>query len=105
MTPFRHLFNDFKEVDSSRVLLGNDHEHHVKGIGFVKLSLLDVILRVLDSVRLVLDLKRNFILLDTLDAIGKSFKISDDIIKVMKGSRLFLGQIELMVCVCCKVLY
>lgn len=65
-----------KEVDIGRVLLGDDHECQVKDVGLVKLSLLDVIVRVVKYVRFVPKLKRNLILLGSLDAIGYSIKIS-----------------------------
>lgn len=48
--------------------------------------MLDKIFRVLDCVRFIPELKRNFISLDTLNATSYSVKFSNGIIKVMKGS-------------------
>lgn len=42
-------------------------------------------IRILDSVRFVPNLKRNLISLGALDATGYSVKISEGIMKVMKG--------------------
>lgn len=81
MTSFRHWSSDLKEIEGSRVLLGDDHEYQINDIDSVKLSLLDGTIRILNCVRFMLELKRNLIPLSTLDAIKYSVNISDGIMK------------------------
>ena len=39
MSPFVHLFSDYKEVDETFVLMANDKHCRVNGIGNIKLEL------------------------------------------------------------------
>lgn len=85
MTHFRHCFSDLKEVHDNRVFLSDDYECQVKGIGSSKLSLLDGTVRVLNDIMFVTERKRNLISLGTLYVTRCSVKISDRVMKVMKG--------------------
>lgn len=85
--------------------MGDDCGCQVKDIGPVKLFLFDRTVIVLDSVRFVPNRKRNLISLDTLDIVDYSIKISDGVVKFIKGLWLVLGLIELMVCICHKALH
>lgn len=70
MSPFKYLFSDFKEFDDGRVLLDDDQEWKVKGLGSFKLFLLDGIIRSLNEIRFVPELGRSLISLGSLDAFG-----------------------------------
>lgn len=94
LTPFRHSFSDLKKVDSGRVLLVDEHKCKIKGVGLMKLSLLDETVRVLNYVRLVPELKKNLISLGTLDATEYLVKISNQIMKLMKGFLVVFREIR-----------
>lgn len=53
ITPFRHWFSDFRDFNNGKDLLGDDYECQVKGIGSVKLSLLDGTINILSDMRYV----------------------------------------------------
>lgn len=86
MTPQRHWFQNYQAINGGKVLLGNDHECGVMGIGDIKLKLHDGTCRTLTSVRHVPDLKRNLISLGELDKNGYSYKEDGGVLKVSRGS-------------------
>ena len=59
MTPNRHWFANYQEVDGGKVLLGNDHECKVLGVGDVRLKTHDNTYKTLQVVRHIPELKRN----------------------------------------------
>ena len=74
------------------VLMGNNASCKVAGIGTVRIRMFDGVVRTLDDVRYVLDLKRNLIPLSTLNTKGYKYtgkggvlKISKRALVVMKG--------------------
>jgi len=74
MTPHREWFLNYRDIGGGKVLLGNNHECNIKGIGDIKIKMHDGIIRTLISVRYVPELKRNLISLGELDKNGDSYR-------------------------------
>ena len=86
MCPNREWFSSFKELDGGAVLMGNDHACQTKGIGKIRLKLHSGIVRVLEDVRYVPDLKKNLISLGALAAKGYDITLKGDGLKVSHGA-------------------
>ena len=79
-------------MDKGAVLMGNNASCKVAGIETVRIKMFNGLVHTLGDVRHVLDLKRNLIFLNTLDAKGYKYtgeggvvKISEGALVVMKG--------------------
>ncbi|GJT02189.1 zinc finger, CCHC-type containing protein [Tanacetum coccineum] len=92
MTPMLDLFYDFMECDGGRVLLGDNRECKIRGIGKVRVQLKDGSSFVLHNVRYIPELKRNLISLGTLKKEGYTVKLHSGKIKVINGSRVVLTE-------------
>ncbi|GJZ77908.1 hypothetical protein Tco_0642580 [Tanacetum coccineum] len=68
-----YLF-DFEEYDGGNILLGDGRECRVRGTGKVQVHMRDGSSFVLENIRYVLELRRNFILLGTLEKEGFTMK-------------------------------
>nr|GEY13263.1 copia LTR rider [Tanacetum cinerariifolium] len=90
MTPSFDLFSDFLECDGGRVLLGDNRECKIRGIGKVRLQRKDGSSFVLHNVGYIPKLKRNLISLGTLEKEGYTIKLQSGKIKVINGSRIVL---------------
>ncbi|GJW81925.1 copia LTR rider [Tanacetum coccineum] len=90
MTPMIDLFFDYLECDGGRVLLGDNKECKIRGIGKVRVQLKDGSSFVLQNVRYIPELKRNLISLGTLKKEGYTVKLHSGKIKVINGSRVVL---------------
>lgn len=75
MCPKKEWFMDLKEFNACKILLSNNNECMVKGIGHIRLKLHDGIERTLNDVRFIPELKRNIIF----------SRVSYDDVKVEKG--------------------
>ena len=73
------------------VLLGDNRECKIRGIGKVKVQLKDGSSFVLHNVRYIPKLKRNLISLVTLEKEGYTVKMQSGKIKVINGSRVILS--------------
>nr|GFC25430.1 retrovirus-related Pol polyprotein from transposon TNT 1-94 [Tanacetum cinerariifolium] len=91
MTPRLDLFFDFLKCDGGRVLLGDNRECKIRGIGKVRLQLQDGSSFVLHNVRYIPELKRNLISMGTLEKEGYTVKLQSGKIKVINGSRVVLS--------------
>ncbi|PON85524.1 hypothetical protein TorRG33x02_186730 [Trema orientale] len=85
MTPNKHWFEEFKQIDNGQVLLGNNKGCKVVGIGTVRIKMHDGVERVLENVRYLPELKRNLISLGTLDSKGYSYKAEGGHLRVSRG--------------------
>ena len=70
MCPKREMFLNFKEFNGGVVYMGNDSTCKMMGIGSVQIKMFDWVIRKLNDVRYVPDLKKNLISLGVLDASG-----------------------------------
>ena len=90
MCPYKDLFTTFEPVDSGVVLMGNDAQCKVEGIGTIQIKTHDGIVRTLANVRYVPDLKRNLISLGTLESLGCKYSAEGGVLKVSKGALILL---------------
>ena len=90
MTPNKSWFEELDEQVGVSVLLGNNKSCEITGIGSVRFKLHDGAERVIKNVRLVPDLKRNLISLSEFDKQGYVFKGENGVLKVLKGSMIFM---------------
>ena len=70
--------------------MGNNAQCNVTGIGTVKIKTHDGVVRTLSNIRHVLDLKHNFISLDTLESKACNYSAKGGFLKVSKGTQIFL---------------
>ncbi|GJU02589.1 zinc finger, CCHC-type containing protein [Tanacetum coccineum] len=91
MTPRLDLFFDYLECDGGRVLLGDNRECKIRGIGKVRVQLKAGSSFLLHNVRYIPELKRNLISLGTLKKEGYTVKLQSGKIKVINGSRVVLS--------------
>ena len=73
MCPNRYWFSIYELVSKGVVLIGNNSSCKVASIGIIKIKMFDGIVRTLNDVRHVPDLKRNLISLNTLDLKGYKY--------------------------------
>ena len=90
MSPNKHWFYDYKELDGGTVLMGNDASCKTVGIGTIKIRMHDGIVRILEDVRYVPELRKNLISLGCLDAIGCKITLNGGELKVAKGAMIIM---------------
>jgi len=86
MTPHGDWFLNFRNLSGGKVLLGNNQECKIMGIGDIKIKIHDGTTRTLSTIRYVLGLKRNLISLGELDKNGYSYRGVGGVLKVIRGS-------------------
>ncbi|GJU26713.1 retrotransposon protein, putative, ty1-copia subclass [Tanacetum coccineum] len=91
MTPRLDILFDFLECDGGSVLLGDNRECKIRGIGKVRVQLRDGSSFVLSNVRYIPELKRNLISLGTLKKEGYTVKLQSGKVKVINGSKVVLS--------------
>ncbi|GJX92586.1 retrotransposon protein, putative, ty1-copia subclass [Tanacetum coccineum] len=89
MTSRLDILFDFLECDGGSVLLGDNRECKIRGIGKVMVQLRDGSSFMLNNVRYIPKLKRNLISLGTLEKEGYTVKMQSGKVKVINGSWLF----------------
>ncbi|GJV72280.1 retrovirus-related pol polyprotein from transposon TNT 1-94 [Tanacetum coccineum] len=92
MTPRLDLFFDFLECDEGSVLLGDNRECKIRVLGKVGVQLRDGLSFVLHNIKYIPELKRNLILLGTLEKEGYIVKLQSGKVKVINGSRVVLSR-------------
>jgi hypothetical protein len=90
VTPHRSWFDTYRLVNCSSVRMGNDASCKVIGIGTIKIKMFDNVVRTLGEVKHVLEMKKNLILLGTLDLKGYSYKFDHGIMNVSKGAMVVM---------------
>ncbi|GKA80061.1 retrovirus-related pol polyprotein from transposon TNT 1-94, partial [Tanacetum coccineum] len=89
MIPKLDLFFDFIEYDGCRVLLGDNMECKIRGIGKVRVQLKYGSSFVLHNVGFIPVLKRNLISIWTLEKDGYTIQLQSGKVNVINGSRIF----------------
>ncbi|XP_012840360.1 PREDICTED: uncharacterized protein LOC105960702 [Erythranthe guttata] len=84
-------FETLELNERGTVLLGNNDVCDVKGVGSVRIKMLDGIDRIMPEVRFVPQVKRNLISLGFLDKSGHTFSGDDGILEVSKGCGCYEG--------------
>nr|CAD1842820.1 unnamed protein product [Ananas comosus var. bracteatus] len=85
MCPHRSWFITYEECDGGTISMGNNSTRRTVGVGSVRLRMYDGMVRVLENVRHVPDLKKGLISLSELDNKGYKFTGQGGVIKVSKG--------------------
>ena len=80
------MFLDFKGFNGGVVYMGKDSSCKMMGIGSVQIKMFDGIIRKLNDVRHVPDLKKNLISLGVLDAIGYRIILKGGNLKIARGA-------------------
>ena len=90
VTPHKDWFDTYRLVNCGFVLMGNNVVCKVFGIRIIKVKMFDNVVRTLQDVRHVPDLKKNLISLGTLDSNGIRYKSKNGIMKVSKGAMVMM---------------
>lgn len=95
MCPHRSWFSSYESCEGGYVLMRNNSMSQIMGVGTVQLRMFDGIVRILENVRHVPELKKSLISLSELDSRGYKYtgqggviKVSKGILVVMKGIRV-----------------
>ncbi|KAG8499392.1 hypothetical protein CXB51_005981 [Gossypium anomalum] len=86
MSPNRDWFTTYETVSEGVVLMGNNASCKIAGIGTIKVKMFDGVVKTLSDVRHVPELKRNLILLSTLDSKGYRYTAKNEVLKISKRS-------------------
>ena len=81
----RDLFSTYEPCNGRIILIGNNVICDVIGKGTMQIKMYNGIMRALINARHVLDLKKNLISLDTLEAPECKYTIENDVMKVFKS--------------------
>lgn len=84
MCPRRDWFVTYELVDTGIVLMSNDTECKVAGIGTIQIKTHDGIIRTLSKVRHIPDMTRCLISLGTLETNGCRIIMENGVLKVIK---------------------
>lgn len=90
MTSNKHWFEELKEVDGGRVILGNNETCQVKGVGSIRMKFSTSLDRIITNVRYVPEIKRNLLSCGMLDKGGYEFEGKNGTLKVLLGSILIM---------------
>ncbi|KAK2974549.1 hypothetical protein RJ640_007393 [Escallonia rubra] len=82
----RDWFATYRSFDGGKVLMGKDVASKVVGICAIQIRIHDGIVRTLTDVRHVLELRKNLILMSTLDSNGCSYQAEGGVMRTMKGA-------------------
>ena len=74
--------------------MGDDHPCKVKGIGKIHIKISNVMVRELEEVRHVPQMKKNFISVGALKALGHGVSVRDGVLKMTRGSMVVLKGIR-----------
>ncbi|KAG8478679.1 hypothetical protein CXB51_028516 [Gossypium anomalum] len=86
MSPNRDWFTTYETVSEGVVLMRNNASCKIVGVGTIKVKMFDGVVRTLSGIRHVPELKRNLILLSTLDSKGYRYTAKSRVLNISKGS-------------------
>ncbi len=89
MCPKKEWFDTYKPYNST-VIMGNDATCLVIEIGTVKIKMFDGVVRVLEDVRHISDLRMNLISLGVLNDLGYCYSSKGGVMKISKGTLLVM---------------
>lgn len=81
----KDLLDNYMLVNSNSIMIGNDDPCKVVGIENIKIKMFDGVVWTLCDVKHITDLRKNLIILGTLDHKGFNFKFKGEVLKVSKG--------------------
>jgi hypothetical protein len=90
VTPHRNWFDTYRSINCGSVRIGNDAACTIIGMRTIKIKMSDGVVRTLEEVRHIPDMRKNLISLGTLDSKGYSYKSENGIMKVSKGAMVVM---------------
>uniref|UniRef100_A0A2N9HBW1 Integrase catalytic domain-containing protein n=1 Tax=Fagus sylvatica TaxID=28930 RepID=A0A2N9HBW1_FAGSY len=90
VTPHKNWFDTYRSINCGSVRMGNDATCTIIGMGTIKIKMSDGVVRTLEEVRHIPDMRKNLISLGTLDSKGYSYKSENGIMKVSKGAMVVM---------------
>uniref|UniRef100_A0A2N9GFK1 CCHC-type domain-containing protein n=1 Tax=Fagus sylvatica TaxID=28930 RepID=A0A2N9GFK1_FAGSY len=90
VTPHRNWFDTYRSINCGSVRMGNDATCTIIGMGTIKIKMSDGVVRTLEEVRHIPEIRKNLISLGTLDSKGYSYKSENGIMKVSKGAMVVM---------------
>ncbi|KAG8501296.1 hypothetical protein CXB51_003445 [Gossypium anomalum] len=90
ISPNRDWFTTYETVSEGVVLMGKNASCKIAGVGTIKVKMFDGVVRTLSDIRHVPELKRNLILLSTLDSKGYRYTTERGVLKISKGSLIVM---------------
>uniref|UniRef100_A0A2N9EPJ3 CCHC-type domain-containing protein n=1 Tax=Fagus sylvatica TaxID=28930 RepID=A0A2N9EPJ3_FAGSY len=90
VTPHRNWFDTYRSINCGSVRMGNDATCTIIGMRTIKIKMSDGVVRTLEEVRHIPDMKKNLISLGTLDSKGYNYKSENEIMKVSKGAMVVM---------------
>ena len=90
MTPHGNWFDTYRSVNCGSVRMGNDTTCTIFGMGTIKIKMSDGVVRTLEEVRYIPNMRKNLISLGTLDSKGYNYKSENGIMKVSKGAMVVM---------------
>jgi hypothetical protein len=90
VTPHRNWFDTYRSINCGSVRMGNDAACTIIGMRTIKIKMSDGVVRTLEEVRHIPDMRKNLISLGTLDSKGYSYKFENGIMKVSKGAMVVM---------------
>uniref|UniRef100_A0A2N9HW07 CCHC-type domain-containing protein n=1 Tax=Fagus sylvatica TaxID=28930 RepID=A0A2N9HW07_FAGSY len=90
VTPHRNWFDTYRSINCGSVRMGNDATCTIIGMGTIKIKMSDGVVRTLEEVRHIPDMRKNLISLGTLDSKGYNYKSENGIMKVSKGAMIVM---------------
>lgn len=91
MCPNQFFFSTYEEVFKCVVVAGNNTHCRIAGLKRVRTKTFNRVVRALDEVRHVSNLKRNLISLSTFDSKGYRYIGECEVLKVSKDARYVVG--------------
>ena len=89
----RELFSTFAK-SSGLVVMGNDQSCPIEGVGLVKIRMFDGVLRTLQEVKYIPQVRKNLISLGTLDARGYRTEAEAGVMEVMDKNKVIMKAIR-----------
>jgi transposase InsO family protein len=90
VTPHRNWFDTYRSINCGSVRMGNDATCTIIGMRTIKIKMSDGVVRTLEEVRHIPDMRKNLISLGILDSKGYSYKSENGIMKVSKGAMVVM---------------
>jgi hypothetical protein len=90
VTPHWNWFDTYRSINCGSVRMGNDATCTIIGMGTIKIKMSNGVVRILEEVRHIPDMRKNLISLGTLDSKGYSYKSKNGIMKVSKGAMVVM---------------
>jgi len=83
-------FSNFEKLDGCYIVMSNNRPCNMEGIGTVLIKMFDGMVQELKEVRYVPQLKKNFISVGVLEALGLEIFDRDGVLKILRGSMVVL---------------